>query len=45
MSGLHCHTSVTSYDMITVIVTSHEVTEKNIEGSRKMTSYNVYYTY
>ena len=40
-SQLCCHTSVTSYDIVTVIVTSHEVTEKNIEGSRRM----ILYTY
>ena len=26
---------------VTVMVTSHEITEKNIEGSGKMMSYNV----
>ena len=31
----HCHTSVT------VMVTSHNVTEKNIEGSRKIILYNM----
>ena len=40
-SQSHCHTSVTSDDMVTVTVTSHEVIKKNIKGSRRMTSYNV----
>jgi len=31
--------------MVTVMVISHEVTEKNIEGSGKMMSYNVCKTY
>jgi len=42
MLWLYCHTSVTSDDMVTVIVTSHKVTEKNIEGSEKIMLYNVY---
>ena len=37
------HTSVTSYDMVTVTVTNHEAIEKDVEGSRKMTLYNMYY--
>ena len=37
----HCHTSVTSDNTVTVIFTSHEVIEKNIEGFRKITSYNI----
>ena len=41
-SQSHCHTSVTSDDMVTVTVINHEVTEKNIEGSRTMISYNIY---
>ena len=41
MSGSHCHTSVTSDDTVIVIVTSHKVMEKNIEGSRKMILYNM----
>jgi len=41
MSQSHCHTSVTSYDTATVMVTSHEVTEKDVEGFEKMISYNV----
>ena len=45
MSWSHCHTSVTSYDIVTVMVTSHEVTEKNIKGSEKIISYNMYNTY
>ena len=43
-SQSHCHTSVISDDMVTVMVTSHEVTKKNIEDSGKIMSYNVYYT-
>jgi len=30
--------------MVTVMVTSHKVTEKNVEGSRRMMSYNMYNT-
>ena len=41
MSQPHYHTSVTSDGMVTVIVTSYEVTEKNVEGSGKMMSYNM----
>ena len=37
----HCHTSVTSDDTVTVTVTSHKVTEKNVEGSEKMILYSV----
>ena len=37
----HCHKSVTLDDMVTVMVTSHKVTEKDIEGSERITSYNV----
>jgi len=40
-SESHYHTLVTSDDMVTVIVTSHKVTEKNIEGSERIISYNV----
>jgi len=43
MSRLHHHTSVTSDDTVTVIVTSHKVTKKDIEGSGKIMLYNVYY--
>ena len=43
-SQSHCHTSVTLDDMVTVMVTSHEITKKSIEGSGKIISYNVYYT-
>ena len=35
------HTSVTSDDMVTIMVTSHEVTEKNMEGFGRMISYNI----
>ena len=38
----HCHTSVTSDEMVTVIVTSYEAIEKNIEGSRIIMLYNMY---
>ena len=36
MSQSCCHISVTSDDMVIVIVISYEITEKDIEGSRKM---------
>jgi len=42
MSGSHCYISVTSYDIVTVMVTSYKITEKDIEGSGRMMSYNVY---
>ena len=42
MSWSHCHTSVTSDDMITVIATSHKIIEKDIEGSGRMMLYNIY---
>ena len=41
MIWLHCHTSVTPDDMVTVMVTSHEITEKNVEGSGKIMLYNM----
>ena len=41
----HCHTSVTSDDIVTVTVTSHRITKKDIEGFRRMTSYNMYNIY
>jgi len=44
MSLSHYHISVTSDNMVTVIVTSYEVTEKSVEDPRKITSYNIYYT-
>ena len=31
----HCHKSVTSDDMVTVMITSHKITEKDIKGSEK----------
>jgi len=31
--------------MVTVMVTSHEIIEKNIKDSGRMTSYNVYNTW
>ena len=40
-SQSYCHTSVTSYSMVTVTVTSHEIIEKKVEGSRKIILYNV----
>ena len=45
MSWSHCHTSVTSDDMVTVMVTSYDITEKDIEGSRRIISYNIYNIY
>ena len=36
-----CHISVTSDDTVTVIFTSHKVTEKKVEDSGRMMSYNV----
>jgi len=42
MSLSHCHTSVTSDDIVTVMVTSHKITEKDIKGSGRMISYNIY---
>ena len=44
MSQSHCHTSVTSDDMVTVKITSHKVIENSVEGSGKMILYNIYYT-
>ena len=41
MSQSYCHTSVTLDNMVTVIVTSHEITEKDIESSRKIISYSI----
>jgi len=37
-----CHISVTSDVTVTVMVTSHEIAEKEIEGSERMTLYNMY---
>ena len=37
-----CHTSVTSDDIVTVMVTSLEITEEKVEGSGRMISYNIY---
>jgi len=34
----HCHTSVTLDNMVTVMFTSHKITKKDIESSRKMIS-------
>ena len=45
ISGSYCHTSVTLDDMVTVTVTSHKITEKDIEGSGKMMLYNMYKIY
>ena len=44
MSWSHYHTSVTSDDMVIVIVTNYKAIEKNVKGSERMTSYNVYNT-
>ena len=44
ISQSHCYTSVTSDDIVTVMVTSHEVTNKDIESSERMISYNMYNT-
>jgi len=41
MSQSHCHTSVTSNNIVTVIVTSHKVIEKGVEDSEKMILYNM----
>ena len=40
LEGHYDHT-VISDDMVTVTVTSYKVTEKNIEGSGKIMSYNM----
>jgi len=40
-SQLYCHKSVTLDDTVTVMVTSHKVTEKSVEGSGKMILYNI----
>ena len=45
MSVSYCHTSVTLDDIVTVTVTSHKVTEKDVEGSEKMMLYNMYKIY
>ena len=45
MTSSYCHTSVTSDDMVIITVISHNITEKDLEGSRRMISYNVYNTY
>jgi len=45
ISQSHCHTSVTSDDMVTETVTSHKITEKDIKGSKRMMTYNVYNIY
>ena len=48
-SQSHCHTSVTSDDTsddtVIVMVTSHKDTKKDIKGSERITSYNVYNTW
>ena len=38
---LHCYTSVISDNMVTVMVTGHEVTEKDVESSGKIISYSM----
>ena len=40
-----CHISVTLDDTVTVIVTSYEIAEKEIEGSGRMILYNMYNTW
>ena len=40
-SRSHCHTSVTSDDTVIVMVTNYEITEKGIEGPRRMILYNI----
>ena len=40
-SQSYFHTSVTSDDTVTVIVTSHKVTRKDIKGFRKITLYSM----
>ena len=45
ISQSHCYISVTSDDTVTVIVTSHMVTEKDIKNSKKIILYNVYNIY
>ena len=42
MSWSYCNTSVTLDDIATAIVTSYEITEKNIKGSGRMILYSVY---
>ena len=44
MSESYCHISVTPDDIVTVMVTSYKVTEKDIEDSERMILYNVYNT-
>ena len=41
MSLSHGYILVISDNMVTVMVTSHKVTEKDIEGSERIISYNV----
>ena len=41
-SQSHYHTLVILYDMVIATVTSHKDTEKNIKGSRRIISYNMY---
>ena len=41
ISWSHCHTSVTSDDMITVMITSYKIIEKNMEDFGKIISYNM----
>ena len=45
MSQSHCHTSVTSDDIVTVIVTNYKVTKKSVKGFGKIMLYNIYYTW
>ena len=41
-SWLYCYTAVTLDEKVTVIVTSHKVTEKDVDDSGRMILYNVY---
>ena len=37
-SQLYCYISVTSDNIVMVMVTSYKITEKNVEGSERMIS-------
>ena len=41
-SQSYYHSSVTLYNIVTVTVTSHKVTKKNIEDSGRTILYNIY---
>ena len=38
---VYYYTSVTSDDIVTTLVTSHEVVEKDVEGSGRIILYNI----